>query len=390
MNDTVVDAPVAPSPTPEVEPVATSQVVSAEATTAGAATDSPPSPEDKAVAAFDRHLEKIQGKSPEAAPEAETEQPETPEPEAPEVVKEPEAKADDLSQLESENNVSFPNRPEWKAVETALKDVPKPQKEVVLKQVRGLMERTNAVTKQLDAVKPDVEAVAELIRECGGTRQGFDNYRQFTKTFNADPGSAVPMLKTLLADAEKRAGLVIQSPDLLTEAQKVDKAVQEGEISPEQAAQRRKELTELETHRAATKRTTDQTEQAKREQQQRASRESEAAVLAEMDTTEATWTAAKAKADPDFSKVQTLFNKYAQLEAIEFNSTNKRLPNANEAKQILEKAYKDAKEQALSFQPRSRKASDPVRDLGASRTNQAEPVTPFEKFSRRLDNAAKR
>jgi hypothetical protein len=56
---------------------------------------------------------------------------------------------------------------------------------------------------------------------------------------------------------------------------------------------------------------------------------------------------------------------------------------------ILEKAYGDAKVQALKLQPR-RKAITPVRDEGISRNNRPHPVTELEKYEARFEKALKR
>ena len=388
MTTTEVAAPAPSASAPEVEPVVTSQA-EATATTATArevTDDSPPSPEETAVASFDAALAKAQGKPAEASPEEAPETPETPAPEVPEAKTEPEAKPVDLSQPESEN-IPFEQRKEWQKLVKLVDPLNKEVGKEVRATLRGLMQTEVKLRREVQEAAPHVQTVKHLVAEMGN-EIGFNNLVTFVGKVNRDPAGSVPMLEKLLNDAKQRAGMVIQSPDLLTEAQKVQVALDTGEITPEQAAQRQKELTELETHRATTKRTTAQTQVERRQSQERQAVERQQAEFSEIDRTEQEWTEAKSKSDPDFPLVQTLFGKFTQLAATEFVTTNKRNTTTTEAKQILEKAYADAKAEAMKFQPKKRQVT-PVRDEGTSRTNRPKPVTPEQKFEDRFDRAVK-
>ena len=383
-----VAAPAPSASAPEVEPVVTSQAeATATTATAGEVTDdSPPSPEETAVASFDAALAKAQGKPAEAPPEEAPEEAEQLETEVPEAAKPEEAKPVDLSQPESEN-VPFEQRKEWQKLVKLVDPLNKEVGKEVRATLRGLMQTEVKLRREVQEAAPHVKTVKHLLNEMEG-EIGFRNLVTFVGAVKRDPAGAVPMLEKLLNDAKQRAGMVIQSPDLLTEAQKVQVALDAGEITPEQAAQRQKELTELETHRATTKRTTGQVEAEKRQAQERQAVERRQAEFSEINRTEQEWTEAKSKSDPDFPLVQTLFGKFAQLAATEFVTANKRYTTTAEAKQILEKAYAEAKAEAIKFQPKKRQVT-PVRDEGTSRTNRPKPVTPEQKFEDRFDRAVK-
>ena len=381
----IADAPAASSPVLEGGTVATHpDALVADLSTVAAEEDSPPSPDEIAVASFDEHLAKTQGK-----PEAPAEEPPA---EAPAEDKPAEATVggktpDDLSH-ESEIPKPFTERTEWKEL-TALGDkVGKVEGAKVRQTLRTMLERETTMQRDLLASRPAVEAVQDLIAQ-SGSEQGFRNLQAFIRQYNADPAGSIPMLKTLLADAEKRAGLVIQSADLLTAVQQVDKDLADGAITPEYAAQRKSELTELETHRATAKRITVQTDQQRQEAQRREQATRMQAVNAEINQTEHAWTTAKAKADPDFSAVQPTFDKFAQLEARDFIEREKRAFTAAEGIQILEKAYRDAKADAARYRPR-RQAISPTRDTGLSRNTRHLPQTSEEKYEARYEDAKRR
>ena len=384
----VAAAPETSAPSLEKETVETPQAASATPAPAGAEDASPPSPEETAVSEFDRHLAKSQGK-PEPEQAKTTGQTETPEPEVPDADGKPEVKPDVLSQPESEKGAPFKDRPEWQKLVKLVDPLSKEAGAEVRQTLRQLYQKGEQLQQEVEKAKPSVEWVEHFTRETGGGEAGVKNTLAFFRTFNHDPAKAVPFLENALADARKRAGLVIQSPDLVDQQKQLEQAVAEGAITPEQAEQRKKELTELETSRATLKRTTAQTEAERQQVQQRQQAEVQQAEMTAIDQAEASWTEAKTKADPDFPTVKPLFDKFAQLGAVEFNTANKRMPKPDEARQILEKAYADAKAEAMKFQPR-RAAKTPVRDEGTSRNTRQQPVTAEEKFNARFDKALKR
>ena len=380
-----IDAPADSSTALDRGTVETPEAVIANSATAGDQDAPPPSHEEHAEAEFNRHLAKSRGE-PDPATVEEAETPETPENEVPEGQK-PEAKAAaDLSQSESEK--TFTKRPEWLRVTKIVDSLGKEAGKEVRTTLRELFEKETVLTQELTKARPAVEWVTQYAAEAGG-ELGVANTLKFFKTFNHDPANAVPFLEQALADARKRAGLVIQSPDLIDQQKQLEQAVADGAITPEQAEQRRKELTEVESSRAVVKRVTAKTEAEQRQAAERQQAEQQAQWVQQTDAAEAAWTEAKGKVDPDFATLKPTFDKFAQLEAIEFQTANKRLPNPAEAKQILEKAYADAKKDALRWQPKKR-AITPVRDEGTSRNTRQQPVTAREKFEARGEAARKR
>ena len=294
----------------------------------------------------------------------------------------------DVHSQETEVPKTFTERAEWQRL-TALADkLGKPEGAEVRKALRGFMERETGLTKQIEQARPQLAAVQELIAETGN-EQGFQNLRLFVKQYNAEPVIAIPMLEKLLQDAKTRAGLVVTSPDLLTETQKVDQAEKDGVISAEQAAQRRKEITELETSRAALKRTQSQTQAQKDAAAQEAMQARQNGEIAAIEQTEAAWLAEKQAGDPDFAIVSPLFGKLIQLAAVNFKAEQKRNPSAAEAKQLLETTYKEAKAEALRFKPKPR-AITPARSNGTSTNVRHQPTTEMERFEQRLAEAKRR
>lgn len=380
-------APAESTPALEVETVETQPGATPDSPPAGGTGDSPTPPADDERKAFNDALALAKGEKPKAETEEVTEdQPPAEKDEPGEAVPE-ETKPDDLSQSEAEK--PFKDRAEWQTLTKFGDALGKEQGATVRKTLRGLFERETRLTQAVEQSKPAVEIANEMFQAVGNNGVAFTNMRAFIRTFTNDPANAVAMCKKLLNDAETRAGLVIQSPDLLTESQKLDQQLKDGEITPEQAAKRRQELTELESGRAALKRTKAETDQQRqvREQEQQAQRIEQSKI--ETDTAEQSFLAATEKSDPDYKIVYPLYAKLAQLAGREFLDTNRRLPSAVETKVICETAFKNAKAELARVRPQ-RQARQPVRDLGSSRDTRHQPVTEEQEFRADLADAKKR
>jgi hypothetical protein len=376
-------APAESTPALEVETVETQPGAQADSPQHGGTDDSPPSPADDDRKAFDAAMAEAKGEKPLTDAAEITEEPAPLETDEPKEPKTEEAKADDLSQSESEK--PFKDRAEWQELSKLADSLGKEKGAAVRKTMRTLFEREAGLAKAVEQSKPAVDVAMELYRAAGSDQTAFTNMRAFIKTFTNDPANAVAMCEKLLIDAKTRAGLVIQSPDLLTEVQKLDQQVKDGEVTPEQAAKRKQELTELESSRATLKRKTAETDQQRqaREQEQQNQRIEQSKV--ETYNAEKSFLEATAKADPDYKVVYPLYAKLAQLAGREFLDTNRRLPNAAETKTICEKSFREAKAELARVRPR-RQAAAPVRDTGSSRDTRHQPVTELEQF--RADLAA--
>ena len=325
------------------------------------------SPETKTGTDEIREIVEAAVKPAELKPEAEEAAPKTDEPEA-------EVKAEDESPeaLSQESKIGVPNdqRPEWQKL-TAIGDkLGKTAGKEVREVLRGIYRNEAALAKQVEQFKPAAQVVDEMRKSVGGSEQGFTNMRNLIRNFDSDPANAVPMLETLLNDARKRAGLVLHDSALMTEAQKLDQQVADGLIEQAQADARKAELLELQKAKMVTTQTAQQ-QQAERDRQQRAQIEAATQkAAAEINTAESAWTDAKAKNDPDFAAVQTLFNAFAKENALVFwNENNQRMPSAKDAVEILEKSLKQAKAEAGKFRPKPA-ARTVVRDNGNGSSTQ--------------------
>jgi hypothetical protein len=196
-------------------------------------------------------------------------------------------------------------RPEWKALtHIADKLGPTAGKEA-RKVLRGMFKRESELQQSIAKIQPSVEIVNELFESVGSDAGAFNNMRNVITTFAHDPARAVPMLEKLVADAKSRAGMVLQSPELLTEAQELDQQVAEGIITKAAADKRKAELLELESARSGQKRTQQQIDQEKqRAEQTKAQATRQTQVKALVDAGNA-WEKETAGKDPDYAKVKS-------------------------------------------------------------------------------------
>lgn len=342
---------------------------------------------------FKADVAKAKGDEP-PKPESESEADET----APETTDEPEAesaKEKDEDALSQDEQAKAPekltDKPEWQALtKIADKLGPAAGKET-RKILRGLFRREHDLSSAVEKLKPNQEIVQEMIQSVGGSEQGFKNMRHLIKSFDSDPHGAVPMLETLLNDAKKRAGMVLQSPELLTESQQLDKQVEEGSMEQAAADKRKSELLELEQARVGVKRSTQQTEQQRQQTEAQAARKQHEAWIAETNQAETNWVNDKTKNDPDFGAVQEVWAAFAQQRALGFANKEGRRPNGKESVQILESALKDAKAQAMKFKPKP-KAFKPINgdSNGSSGNNRQQPANEFDEFKQSVEDARKR
>ncbi|MDE2100600.1 MAG: hypothetical protein KGL39_25375 [Patescibacteria group bacterium] len=283
---------------------------------------------------------------------------------------------------------SFKDRPEWQRL--AKLDVPEAAKKVIRGTLRELYTQQEQLVGEIEKSKPAVEIYQELHQSVGGNPQGIANIRKLMQ-YEKNPAEAVPMFELLLNDAKKRAGMVLQSPELLTEAQTLKKQLDEGQIDQPAFDKRNIELLELQKAKVGTERTTAEL-QAERDRQQRAQAEQKTQqAVTEINQAEENWSNAKSKTDPDFAAVQTLHSAFAKDNSLNFWNQNKRLPNAKEAVEILEKSLKMAKAEAAKFRPKQ-KPIVPVTagGNGSSATTRQKPMTDFEKFEATVDAAVAR
>jgi hypothetical protein len=282
-------------------------------------------------------------------------------------------------------------RPEWQAL-TKIADKVSPEAGKETRRfLRDFYRREHELTQAVERLRPDSAVVQELRQSVGGNEQGFANMRHLIRSFDSDPRNAVPMLEMLLGDARKRAGLVLQSPELLHEAQSLDQQVRDGLLEPGAATRRKHELLELEQARAGARQTTAKLEAERMRQQAERTQQQQSAVVHEINQAETNWAADKLKSDPDFKAVQTLHGIFAQQNALEFYNTHQRMPTAREAVALLEKSLSHAKAEAGKFRPRP-KAVIPIKggSNGSSGNNRQQPGSELDEFRQDVEAAVTR
>ena len=369
---TTQDAPAVSSPAPGAQ-----------------ADQSPPATADDELAEFKQTVKEAVAGEPAVSTEAKKPEDQTAKTDEP-AEKTDEQKASDALSQESEAEKKWTDRPAWKQLtEIADKASPEAGKQVRAT-LRTLFKSQDDLTGALARAKPAQDVVREMFQSVGGSEQGFNNMRHLIRSFNDDPAGAVPMLEKLLTDAKGRAGMVLQSPEFLTEIKSLEDQVRDGQLTQEAFDRRKKEMLEVEQSRATQKRQTERsTATARTQAQTKAQQETQAAVEA-VNAAETQWTADKLKNDPDFAAVQTLHAAFAQKNSLEFFSEKKRLPNVVEAKEILEKSFKQAKDEAGKFRPKAR-ARTVVTDngSGSSRDTRQQPQTELDEFRAEVEKAHK-
>ncbi len=278
------------------------------------------------------------------------------------------------------------DRPEWQKI-TAIADKLGP---AAGKEARGLLrsmfKTQHELTQQVEQFKPALEVVEEMKRSVGGSEQGFTNMRQLIKHYDESPKDAVPMLEMLLDDARKRAGLVVSSPELMTEEQKLQEQVSNGDIDAAEAERQRTGLLERQQARLL-----QQQQQTERERQQRQQTEQQQQkAVADLNQTEQRWTADKAKADPDFEAVKGLHDRFTQLNALDFQAKHKRFPNVQEGIALLNKSYEEAKAEAKKFKPAPKPRQAVIAGEGSSGDNRQQPGSELDEFKETVAKAYKR
>lgn len=396
MNPEVADAPAGSSPATDSAADQSAQAApGVTAAPTGAQAESTPTAADE-LAEFQADVAKATGEKPAGAEsKTDAEKAEGASTDEPPEEKGGDQESDALSQDKSQDkNGEAPerltDRPEWKAA-TAIADKVGPE---AGKQMRGILRNLykaqHTLNTQLEAVKPAQQVVQEMLQSVGGSQQGFDNMRNLIRLYDSDPDKAVPQLEMLLNDARQRAGLVLQSPDLKTEAERVSQALKDGVMDQTDADRRLQELTELEQARSGTKRQ-QQREESERQRQSREQAElKQSQAVKTLNETESNWVAEKTRSDPDFEAVQELQGKFTRLNVSEFAWENGRLPNVKEAVDLLEKSLKEAKAEAMKFKPRPRERQVVKGGEGSSGINRQQPMSEQEEFERDVEMAVQR
>lgn len=346
-------------------------------------------PADEALEDFKADVAKATGTDTSKVPEEKTEAKAETDDTATEKVEPKETEA--LSQENGKVPENLTERPEWQKLAAIADKVGKAEGKEARQMLRGFYKREYDLNQTIEKSKPAQEVVNEMFQSVGGNEQGFKNMRQLIKNFDVDPAGSVPQLKILLEDAMKRAGMVLQSPELLTESQQLEQQLREGNIDQAAFDKRSKELLELEQVRTTNKRTQAQTQAEQTRQERTQAEQKTQAAAAEINNAESAWVDGKLKSDPDFKAVEVLHSAFAKQNALDFWNKEQRMPSPKESVEILEKSLKQAKDEAAKFRPKP-KARQVVTggSNGSSGNNRQQPQNEYEEFQHEVESAMKR
>jgi hypothetical protein len=393
MSVEVIDAPAGTSPATET---ATEEIAQ------GAPEVTPASPGDHAettppakteLEEFKDVVAKAAGVEPtKPEPEAEAEEPAAKVEDEPVAEEATEDKGSDALSQEKTGVVpeKLTDRPEWrKLTEIGDKLGPAAGKEVRAT-LRSMFKTQHDLTQQVEKAKPAVEVVQEMFQSVGGSEQGFTNMRHLIKSYDADPAAAVPMLEMLLTDARKRAGLVIHSPELLTEAQKLDQQVQDGMMEQADADRRKQELLELQQARTVSERTKQQ-QQAERDRQQRAQgQQKQQSAINEIKTAADAWRKETVAKDPDYLALESLHTSRTMLLAEQKVQELGRMLTGKEARAVADQALKEVKAEVGKLLPKKTAKVAINGDGGSSGETRRQPGNEFEEFKATVAKAVER
>lgn len=312
-----------------------------------------------------------QGAGEEAAEKSATAKPDTAEATAAEqAVKDEQARK--AAEAEKGSDAAFNERQEWKDLATAM---PKEAWDKARPIVRKLLERENALNGQLTQAKPDLDTLKEF-RTLTGDEKGFDFFRNVTRMFAASDPKGIPVLEGMLKQLRDRNGMVIQSPDLTSKTAEIDQAVQNGQLTEEQAAARKADLLEVEKARAGQKQTQAQLEaQRQREQQSRVETQTRANQTALDD-----WESSIRTKDADFGNVteesdpQRGVSKADQV-LTELTASLQAKPPRNQQELVAaaQKAYDTVNRRMAAYLPRPKAIKAPIGSDSSSRTAKVKP-----------------
>ena len=314
--------------------------------------------------------------SPPAETETESEASAEPNQDEPEQAQVKQTDSNVLSQRET----SFDQRPEWQGLKKAVGDKWPEAK----KALRGLFERETQLSNQVNGLK-ESEAVVQRLKASTGDETGFTNALNLIDQYANDPAGSVPMLELLLKDARNRAGLEISSADLKESASDIDQQLDDGLITREQAERQKKLIYEAERARAEA---TQAKGKVKATEQAEAQRQTEA-LLQKRITSLNAWEANITKRDPDFPKIKDLFIDRATMLVESATQKAGRLLTPEEMVAQADIAYQAVKKQLAGLLPK-KQTSRALNGDRSSLTSQAESSDPREKFHQTLEANLKR
>ena len=356
------------------------------ASTQGAQAESTP-PADE-LAEFKADVAKATGQEPQdstADSEAETDVAEAKETDEP-AKAEGEAKETDALSQQEKVSEKLTERPEWLKLTAIADKVGKEAGKEVRAVLRGMFKQQHDLTSQVEQAKPAIEVVQEMMQSVGGSDVGFSNMRNLIKSFDQDPANAVPMLETLLSDAKKRAGLVVSSPELLTEQQKLQEQLDSGLIDTQAAETRKQELLELQQARTLK----EQQKLTAQQRDQRQAAEQQQAAVQEIQQAAQQWEKEKLANDPDYLPLKNLHTSRVMQLAEAKVAELGRMLNGKEAKALADDALKQIKSEVGQLIPKRKERQAISGGSGSSGNNRQQPATEFDEFKADVERATRR
>ena len=276
------------------------------------------------------------------------------------------------AEAEKVSDAAFNERPEWKEISQAM---PKEAWDKARPIVRKLMERESALNTQLTQAKPDLETLKEF-KTLTGDEKGFEFFQHVTRLFAANDPKGIPVLEGMLKQLRERNGMVIQSPDLAAKQAAIDDAVSKGQLTEEQAQQRKDDLLETEKARAGQKQI-----QAQLDQQRQ--REQQAQVETQMRANQTAldgWESSIRTKDADFGNVteesdpQHGVSKADQVMSELTASLQAKPPrNQQELVAAAQKAYDVVNRRMAAYLPTPKPIKAPIGSDSSSRTAKVKP-----------------
>jgi NADPH-dependent ferric siderophore reductase len=219
-----------------------------------------------------------------------------------------------------------------------------------------------------------LDAVKEL-RGYAGDENGFKFMRQVVRAFAVGDPAAIPVMEKMLEQMKARNGMVVQSPDLKAKLAKIDEAVAQNQITPEDAQERKNELLEVEKARAGQTRTQAELEQERK----RADQQWREKMASNNEAALNEWETSVRTKDPDFGNVTDEGDENHGVSIADqvFTELQARLsakPPASQAEMVAtaQKAYDTVKRRMSQFTPKPR-AMKPVTSENSSRTAKVKP-----------------
>jgi len=276
------------------------------------------------------------------------------------------------AEAETVSDAAFNERPEWKDLSQAM---PKEAWDKARPIVRKLMERESALNGQLTQARPDLETLKEF-KTLTGDEKGFEFFRNVTRIFAANDPKGIPILEGMLSQLRERNGMVVKSPDLIARLEEVDKADKLGQLTPEQAEDRRADLLGTERARAGQKMIQAQLDQQRQREQQAQVETQTRANQTALDG----WESSIRTKDADFGNVteesdpQHGVSKADQVMSELTASLQAKPPrNQQELVAAAQKAYDVVNRRMAAYLPAPRPIKAPIGSESSSRTAKVKP-----------------